>query len=68
MDKRDYVLNATCPRCGGWLMLSPVDEYSLCCPNCEEDFYSFEVNQIYGDWFEITIFMSYSQFENILNL
>lgn len=66
MSKRNYTLNAKCPRCGEWLLLSPVDDYCLYCENCEEDFYSIEVHKIMGDWFEVTIDMSIDEYKAML--
>lgn len=66
MNKRNYTLNVKCPRCGEFMLLSPVNDYSLYCSNCEEDYYRFEVNKIYGDWFEVTIDMSFDEYKNML--
>ena len=67
MNKRKYLLNVKCPRCGQWMLLSPVDDYPLYCPNCEEDFYSIEVyNEICGDWFEVSVIMSFDEYKAML--
>lgn len=65
--KRKYMTNAYCPRCKKLMLLSPVDDYSLYCPDCEEDFYGFEIkDNIGGDWFEVTIVMSFNEYKNML--
>ena len=66
MNKKMYSLNAKCPKCGKWLMLSPVNEYSLTCPYCDEDFYDNENLEICGDWFEITIVMDFYEYKEML--
>ena len=66
MNKRSYTLNTKCPKCGEWLLLSPVDDYCLYCENCEEDFYSIEVHKIMGDWFEVTVDMSIDEYKTML--
>lgn len=66
MSKRNYTLNVKCPKCGEWLMLSPVDDYCLYCNNCEEDFYSIEIHEILGDWFEVTIDMNYDEYKAMI--
>ena len=66
MNKRDYFTNAKCFRCKEQLLLSPINDYCLYCKDCEEDFYSIEVNEIMGDWFEISICMSIDEFEEML--
>lgn len=65
MNKRNYTLDVRCPRCGEWMLLSPVDDYSLYCPNCDEDFYSIEVHEIIGDYFEVTIDMNISEYREM---
>lgn len=66
MEKRKYTLNAKCPRCGEYMLLSPIDDYCLYCHNCEEDFYSFEVSDIVGDYFEIRIDINISEYKTML--
>lgn len=66
MNKRMYSLNAKCPKCRKWLMLSSVNDYSLTCPNCNEDFYGNENLEICGDWFEITIVMDFYEYKEML--
>ena len=66
MNKRTYTTNAKCPRCGEYMLLSPVEDYCLTCENCCEDFYSMEVYKIIGDYFEISIDMSINEYETML--
>lgn len=35
-------LQPRCPRCGYPLLKSEIAGYTFTCPNCDEDFYSFE--------------------------
>ena len=59
MTKRDYFTNARCPKCKEQMLLSPVTtDYALYCEVCDEDFYTIEVHEIMGDFFEVSICMS----------
>lgn len=66
MNKRTYTLNVKCPKCGEWMKLSPVDDYPLYCNHCEEDFYSIEIHEILGDFFEVTIDIGYDEYKMML--
>ena len=44
-DGRWYAVTGyKCPRCGGPVYPSDIPEYTYQCFDCDEDFYSFEVN------------------------
>lgn len=66
MTKRDYFTNARCPKCREQMILSPVADYSLYCEVCEEDFYTIEVHEIMGDFFEVSVCMSSKEFYGML--
>lgn len=66
MNNKNYTLNIKCPNCGKWLTLSSIDDYCFYCQFCNEHFNKDEINQIYGDWFEISIDMSIKEFETML--
>lgn len=63
---REYITNAHCPRCHKMLRLSPVTDYVFYCEECDEDFYGIEVNDIRGDFFEISPVMSYEEYQKSL--
>lgn len=66
MNKRNYITNARCPRCGKQLFLSPVEDYVFYCEHCDEDFYGIEVKQFIGSRFEILIDMNKNEYNAIL--
>ena len=42
-NKKLFLTNEKCPRCGKQLVTSDLDGYSFLCKDCDENFYSMEV-------------------------
>ena len=52
MKKVEIMTSAKCPKCNGYLSISPVKGYLFACPSCYEDFYMMEASPDSGE-FEI---------------
>lgn len=58
---KTYKTNLQCPRCGKPLETSDIREYAFVCKDCDENFYSCELEQ--PDQFQIIVPMSKNSFE-----
>ena len=58
-----FSTNAVCPKCGKLLYTSDVEGYGFVCKECDENFYTMEVQDDKPDLHEIRIPMSVDDFE-----
>lgn len=42
-NKKLFLTNVRCPKCGKQLVTSDLEDYSFLCKDCDENFYSMEV-------------------------
>lgn len=59
-----YLTSGKCPRCGKQLKTSDIEGYAFVCEDCDENFYTIEVNENLSDLYEVNIKMTTEEFEN----
>ncbi len=61
--KKTYGTSAKCPKCGKQLYTSDIKGYSFVCKECDENFYTIEVQDCVADFWEINIPMQLQSFK-----
>ena len=51
---KPFKTNAICPKCGKLLRTTDIPEYAFVCLECDENFYSIEVQDYSGERFEVS--------------
>lgn len=51
---KPFKTNAICPKCGKLLHTTDIPEYAFVCLECDENFYSIEVQDYSGERFEVS--------------
>ena len=64
---KKFYASGKCPKCGGQLLLSDIQEYSFACEDCCEYFLTNEVKENMADYYEISIKMGANNFKKNLD-